>query len=219
MSKRRRNIGDLPGKVKRFRPICLPPDFRLYAGPARMFNWFVKAVFSAVVAVALLCGCSPVYIEQPAGSGPRDISKNELDGTWLLGDLALAVSVMDATNGLLNIGWIENNNGAFLLRTAEVLIRKHGCWDFANLLDDEETNGVRYSWGRLGINNGLVMFWCPDEDAFKDLVERGIVPGNTNSGKVVLSGLDTNALDFIMSGTNGFLFEWNEPLIFRKVKP
>lgn len=183
-----------------------------------LFNESMKSVFLAFAAAVLLCGCSPVYIEQPAGSKPRDISRNSLEGTWLLGDLALTVAVMDGTNGLLNIGWIEDNNGAFTLREAEVLIREHGCWDFANLRDSDWTNGIRYSWGRLGINDGLVMFWCPVESAFQDLIDAGTLPGSTNSGKIVLYSLDTNALDFIMSGTNGFLFNWDEPLIFRKIK-
>ena len=51
------------------------------------------------------------------------------------------------------------------------------------------------------------MFWCPDEDAFEDLVERGLLAGRAERGRVVLSELDTSALDFIISGTKGFLFD------------
>lgn len=70
----------------------------------------------------------------------------------------------------------------------------------------------------MGIHNGLAMFWCPDEDAFGDLVERGLLPGSTSIGEVVLSGLDSNAFNFIMSATNGVLFDRDEPLIFRRVE-
>ena len=52
----------------------------------------------SLAVLALLCGCAAVYVTQPIGEKPSNLSAEEKawDGTWVHENGALTVSVADA---------------------------------------------------------------------------------------------------------------------------
>jgi hypothetical protein len=52
---------------------------------------------------------------------------------------------------------------------------------------------------------------------FRDLVMRGILPGEVVKENVILGKITPELVEIIESEQHGLLFEWQEPLILRKV--
>ncbi len=46
---------------------------------------------------------------------------------------------------------------------------------FGSLEDDQETEQVRYVWGRLAKDGGKILFWLPREEKFRELEDEDLV--------------------------------------------
>lgn len=174
-------------------------------------------IFLLLTFTVLLAGCSAVYTATPIGDTPLNIeeSKDEWSGKWGNSE-AITATVIDGSNGVLRIGWIEEKHGELKLETALVYLRSAGNWTFANLLSETDTNETRYVWGRIKKEDGGVVIWTPDVDKFTKLVQDGTLPGTTGKYEVVLGELSSNHLAVITSETNGVLFDWDEPMVLIK---
>jgi len=182
----------------------------------------MKRIAHAVLilsAVAGLCGCSAVYTQEPFGQAPLDLARerDEWEGTWAHNDGMVSVSVQDASNGVLEIGWIESNSDGMKLLKGEVLLRTVDGALFASLKmkeADEADSAKGYLWGRMQRRKNTVLVWGPDKAEFERRVEQGALPGATNGSDLVLGPLATNQLSAIARDDG--LFEWKEPLVFWK---
>lgn len=102
----------------------------------------MRWIFLAMLA-ATLCGCSSVVSTRPFGEAPLDLSDqaDKWTGTWRTSMGACAITVADATNGVLAMtsttpkGWWRWSNE--ILR---VYLRPGGKWTFANMDYPEDTN-------------------------------------------------------------------------------
>jgi hypothetical protein len=166
----------------------------------------------------LLTGCSAVYTPVPIGDKPVDIeaSQDEWNGTWICDDAAITATVIDGSNGVLRVGWIEENKGTLKLETALVMLRSASDCIFANLKMESDTNETRYIWARIKKTEREVVYWAPDVDKFAELVQNGTLPGCTGKYEIVLGELSTNHLALITSKTNGILFDWEDPMVLIK---
>ncbi len=133
----------------------------------------------APLALALLCGCSSVVSTRPFGLVPLDLTgeADKWTGTWRASSGPCAITVADATNGVLAVtstqpigGWRWSNE------TLNVYLRTGGDWTYASIDCSEGTN-VCYLWGKVSNENGTILWWMPDPDKFKPLVEGGVLPG------------------------------------------
>ena len=172
-----------------------------------------------LLACAGLCGCSAVYTQEPFGQAPLDLTREraEWEGTWTHNDGTVSVSVQDASNGVLEIGWIDSDSGGMKLLKGEVLLRTVEGALFASLKmkDQGESDPAKgYLWGRLQRRKNTVLVWGPDKAEFERRVEEGALPGSTNGSDLVLGPLATNQLSDIARDDG--LFEWKEPLVFWK---
>ena len=89
-----------------------------------------------------------------------------------------------------------------------------GDWIFASIPDKD--NLKRYLWGRIKQDGQQVVVWVPDSEKFQALVEEGKLPGKIEDSDVILGNLTSDHLKLITSETEGVLFEWDEPIIFRR---
>lgn len=93
------------------------------------------------------------------------------------------LTVADATNGVLSmtstkpLGWWRWSNE--ILR---VYLRTAGDWTYASVDQSEGTNAC-YLWGKVANEEGIILWWAPDPDKFKPLVESGVLPGTI--GKMI----------------------------------
>ena len=135
--------------------------------------------------IASLCGCSGVVGTRPVGNAPLDLTEQveKWTGTWRAPMCPCAITVADATNGILTVtitkpvGWWRWSN-----ETMNVYLRTAGDWTYANIDCTEGTNAC-YLWGKVANADNAILWWSPDPDMFRPLVEGGALPGTI--GKMI----------------------------------
>ncbi len=174
-------------------------------------------IAAAAALLPLLAACDLVLSTHPVGLEPLAIEAEEWEGTWTSDDGAFTVTVPEGTPGRVELAWIEEENGKPVLKTSPVHLRAADEWTFGSLPNDEPEN-VRYLWGRLAKDGDKVLFWLPRAEKFQQLVEEGVLPGKIEEGgDVVLDKLEATHLALIASEERGVLFEWEAPMILRRL--
>ena len=144
----------------------------------------MKWIFSALL-LATLCGCSTVVSTRPVGQSPLDLTgqAGKWVGTWRSPMGPCMLTVVDPTNGVLAMtstkpqSWWRWSN-----ETWRVYLRTGGDWTYASVDQSEGTNAC-YLWGKVANEEGIILWWAPDPDKFKPLVESGALPGTI--GKMI----------------------------------
>ena len=175
--------------------------------------------FLGALLLSLAAGCSAVYAPAPVGERPHAAAPDEWEGVWIHGDGAVAVSVVDETNGTIRLGWIEAGD-EMERKTLDVVLRESGDWVFASARDPEK-DGSPWLWGRLKKDGARALLWAPDTGRFRALVEQGALPGSVGEkdGEVLLGELRPADYEAIRAGANGVLFDWDDPILFRREVP
>ena len=174
----------------------------------------IKATLFWVI-VTILTGCSIVYTTQPIGEQARPIETEKWEGTWTNGEEVITIYVLDETKGLLQVAWLETDEDQLTLESYKVYLLESGDWLFASIQDED--NPKWYDWGRIKIEGRQLIFWLPNPEKFKVLVEKGLLPGRIHDDDVVLGDLTAQHLQLITSEKEGVLFEWESPVILIKL--
>ena len=119
------------------------------------------------------------------GEAPLDLTgqADKWTGTWRAPNGPCAITIADATTGVLTVtstkpfGWWRWSN-----ETMNVYLRTAGEWTYASIDCSEGTNAC-YLWGKVVNEEGIILWWAPDPDKFKPLVESGVLPGTI--GKMI----------------------------------
>jgi len=171
-----------------------------------------------------LAACSGVFSTQPVGREPVTLVAEEWEGTWTDSENFLEIRIVDADSGRLEAAWIERRDGDFELERVEVLVRREGGAIFGNSLQEPESGEGReseeprrYAFFRLTRDDGKILIWWPNVDAFKALVEAGTLPGEVTEGNdVELGPLEPEHLALLAGGASSGLWQWQEPgVLFR----
>ena len=168
------------------------------------------------VLMVVLAGCDLVASRYPVGEA-MSVEESEWEGTWLGGDGALTVRVVDAEKGLLEAAWVEEKDGEFVLEAVGVYLRQFDDWTFASFsgVEDEEPDLL---WSRLGRDQDQLFLWWPRPEEFERLVKAGLLPGKMEDGDVLLDRLEAEHLALIVSEENGVLFAWDEQMTFHRLR-
>jgi hypothetical protein len=151
------------------------------------------------------------------GSQPAKLKAADWDGTWIRSGGSVSVKVLDADQGTARIGWVEEKSGAFTCSSHDIFFRKTGDWLFASMADEGTNRGLRYVWGRVKNDDGVIVIWVPDPSKFRALVEDGDLPGAVEDKNVALGKLDEKHLKLITSGEAGLLFAWDSPIVLMRL--
>ena len=137
-------------------------------------KWIIAALL-----MATLCGCSTVVSTRPMGETPLDLTgqADKWTGTWRSPVGPCMLTIVDATNGVLSMtstkpqGWWRWSN-----EMMNVYLRTAGDWIYASVDQSEGTNTC-YLWGKVANADSAILWWAPDPDKFKPLIEGGVLPG------------------------------------------
>jgi hypothetical protein len=190
-------------------------DSGLATGPVRCLL--------VVTCLLALAGCTNVYSSRPIGEQAAVLDEEAWEGTWVNRGGAMTIMVEDAGQGALQAAWVEENDGVLKLHSFHVMLRQSGDWIFCNLRepdeqDEQENTEERYLWGRIKNQDGQILFWLPEVDKVKALVEQGVLPGTVDEeGDVLLSPLTPEQLQVITSGEHGVLLDWEEPIVLLRL--
>ncbi len=176
----------------------------------------VIRLIACALLVVVLAGCAVVASKQPVGETPLSLDDSDWEGTWLTEDGTLTVRVVDAEQGLLQVAWVEQQGGEFVLETIDVMLRQYRDWTFASFAGVEEGQSDLL-WSRLDRNERQLFLWAPRPEEFKRLVEEGLLPGAVTGDDVLLERLDADHLAILVSEEHGVLFDWDEPMALHRL--
>ena len=153
-------------------------DTRAIDVPTHGKEMEMRWIFAALL-LASLTGCSAVVSTRPFGQAPLDLTgqTDKWVGTWRSPMGPCMLTVADATTGVLTVtstkplSWWRWSN-----ETMNVYLRTAGEWTYASIDCSEGTNAC-FLWGKVANEEGLILWWMPDPDKFKPLVESGALPG------------------------------------------
>lgn len=119
------------------------------------------------------------------GEAPLDLTgqTGKWVGTWRSPNGPCMLTVADATAGVLTmtstkpVGWWRWSN-----ETWRVYLRTGGDWTYASIDCTEGTNAC-FLWGKVANEESIILWWAPDPDKFKPMVESGVLPGTI--GKMI----------------------------------
>lgn len=174
-----------------------------------------------VASVAFVCCCSNVTTPYPLGERDLQIDAAEWDGVWLSADGNVVVlKVVDSAEGSVDVYWLDEDSGAPVLERSPARLRESNGWVFGSVPEDENHDAIEpsdYVWARVLKDGDRLTLWTPDVEKFKRLVEEGRLPG-TASRSVELGTLESSHYELITSEVEGVLFDWEAPLVLRRVK-
>ena len=172
--------------------------------------------FWAVMVVAVVCGCATVASVEPVGELPKEIFHADWDGAWIHKEQPVKIRVTDQQKGMLQVAWVEEKGGHFVLESYQIEMREAGEWTFGNFKTKESPDP--YLWALIRNDQGQIIIWTPDPAHFRKLVQTGVLPGKVEKGgDVVLEKLTSEHLKIMMSGARGVCFDWKNPTVFLRV--
>jgi hypothetical protein len=147
-----------------------------------------------------------------------ELVPEEWEGMWMTteGDVVYVTDV-DPKQASALATWVDEDSNELVLKRSSVYFGQVAGTTFVSM-PDESASPVRYVWGRIKRENETAVVWLPDSDKFEMLVEEGLLPGVVDGGDVHLAQLDSSHYTVIASEQHGVLFEWDEPLVYRRVK-
>lgn len=173
-----------------------------------------------LIASLTLHGCSEVTSPYPMGEKEVELTAEEWNGTWLTPEGGVfIVTVLESHQGLLEVTWIDEENEELILSRGSAFVRESSKWVFLSLGGEsgEQVVVEEYLWFLLKKNGDALILWGPDTKKFARLVKDGLLPGTIDSGDVHLGDLDAKHYELIVSEQQGVLFEWDQPLILRRI--
>ncbi len=169
-----------------------------------------------LVSAIFLTGCTAVYSPVPVGESPAAISASDWNGTWLHQDGCVTIHVVDEEKGMLEIGWIEEEDGKLKLEAFSVVMMKLGDWLLGNVKTDDDP--ALYLWVRVVNDENQVIIWTPNVTGFKELIEKGVLPGRIEEdGNVILGELTAEHLELISTQNKDLLLELEKPGFLRRL--
>jgi hypothetical protein len=167
----------------------------------------------AVLGLACLAGCTTVSSIEPMGERPKPVLEKEWEGTWLHQDQPVLVRVSDPEQGLIEVAWVEEKQGALRLESYRIALRESGDWTFGNVRETDQPG--RSYWGVLRKEPAQLVLWTPDPERCATLVKGGVIPGTVEAGgDVILERLTPGQTLRTVSGDEGGCLRWTEPVVF-----
>jgi hypothetical protein len=180
----------------------------------RCYSAFLRVVFPVSVCVLLLGGCHAVYSTQPLGEAVVPVSPSDWEGTWVHRDSAVTVAVIDEAKGLLEVGWIEEQQGRLAFEHFQVRMTKSGRWMFGSTEGMERPSYL--VWGHIEKDDNQLILWTPNLQRMRELVTGGALAGRLLGDDVLLVDPDPEAVETIMAVTEGAM-NWEQPMVFRRI--
>jgi hypothetical protein len=185
-----------------------------------------KAVILILTAI-LFHGCSLVTVKKPIGEKSPNINILAWEGIWYDGDNSvLFIKVKDKKNSVLYVRAVENSSDTLKIKEFDVILRKGTKMLFANIpfkeiAEKKELNSRNrdcYIWGAVKNQNNRIIFFSPDGKEFRDLIDEGKLNGVAENGYIHLSSSVKAVIELCESERSGRMFDWENPVIFRKLK-
>jgi len=159
-------------------------------------------------------GCENVSSQYLVGLKPHAVKSEEWSGEWSAdcsGEEKIRIEVLDEDKGIIRVVDLKTGPGN-TTQIYDCYLREAGDWIFANaaLAGKPDFYPVRVR----NVEGRQIIAWFPDAEKFKQLVfEKKSLPGEWRGRDISLGLLKPEHLELIMSGKEGVVFKWDEPVI------
>ena len=171
-----------------------------------------------------LCSCTNVLCKRPVGDEPVLLDKAKWNGSWTTSDGdVIFTRVDDSAKGLVEIASISLEASEIKMEKRVLQIRKTGDWLWASSKKDGEDT---YEFVRVSEPDEQMIYWVPKAAPFIERVRKGELKGSLlkdsegkETGTVVLNALSAENIKDIEAGNWGNVVVWEQPMVFRRLKP
>ncbi len=173
---------------------------------------------AALLVSAAVTGCKVTMSTGPMGAEAVKLNPEEWNGIWRdpANNGFVAVRVVDADQGILEVAGIETRDDALELKKLRLHVRQANNWMFLSL--ESEDRPGHYFWWRIKRSDETAILWPPHWDRISQLVKDGKLPGNQVSENVlILDQLDAKAYEVLTSG-DAVVVDWENPVIVIRAK-
>ncbi len=185
-------------------------------GTLRVRTMHVMRILAAAALSTM--ACQNVTTFYPLGAEPVELDPEEWAGSWLnSSDERIHFTVRADAEGVLLATQEESGAGP---ERFEINVRSAAGWTYASILVDDEDVTVpeEYQWAKIKNDGELIVIWFPDAGKFKELVDRGVLPGEQSTFGLRLGLLSSEHYELIASEAEGVLFDWESPEFFRRAE-
>jgi hypothetical protein len=165
-------------------------------------------------------GCSSVTIKEPLPMISDAAENARFQGEWVSGDQTFYMGF--GSNGIGQFVGVDWENDQFQLEKGELIVSK-GPNSFLSVRVMEKGKWqegyffVQYHFTR----EGDLLLWRPEANTFADAVEKGKLKGTIEKGKsyvsVAITSPPEKILAFVNDPLNGALFDFKEPMVFKRL--
>lgn len=166
-------------------------------------------------------GCSSVTTVDPLPWKTEPTDQERFEGTWLIGDGALQIRF--AETGVARFAGLDWQDGRFQLEQGEMTICHGEELDFLSVHAQEDgawMDGYYLVQYRFTDDGDLVL-WLPDPEAFADAVTEGRLEGTVEGEgcckDVIVTSPPAELLELIDDADDLELFDYREPMILRRL--
>ncbi len=158
--------------------------------------------------MVLSFSCSSIRSLHKLGLESLTLDTNKWQGTWISGDGALQVKVVDAHSGEIEILMIENEK----IEKHQVFINKNGSDTYGNLLTKEK----HYIFVKFKMRKNELLMWLPKLDAIKAAIDHKKLVGVVNDKDILTESSKEVNNSYFIAHKEQILFEYEEPFIFKR---
>ena len=156
----------------------------------------------------LVMGCT-IPTKNMVGLQDYKLEPQQIDGTWINPDGALALKVMDADKGIVRVFILDTKEKPEIF---DIKIMKGKTWLYFNLLP--EGNRTEINWGKVKIEDNRIIAWHPSNKAFIKAIEEKKLLGTIKPE--CITDTAKNIVDLVETSESIF-FQWEDPMFLIKL--
>ncbi len=174
-----------------------------------------------ILAVSLVAAAACVDVSSPVVVGTRALvtERSDWEGKWTNSDgFEFEVEVADAKQGILSVSWMENEGELSVKKASTCYIRGVDSYTlFSVKVQGDESSPEVFLWGRVEKKEDQMFLIGPQVAFFRRFVEDGTLRGKLHHGQVLLEDLSSPEMDVFIRRWKYFIFDVEQPMIFRRV--
>lgn len=182
-----------------------------------------------LLVIAVISGCVGVASVNPVGTEAVKLDPAKWDGVWSDGNESIYfVKVKDAEKGVLHIGYVNEKDGTFEMKTFDANIRSSNKEKFCNIKVSEILDGKdlqkcsdklqnSYYWLLLKNKKENLTIILPNADKIGINAKEGNIKTNMTNDTLLMEGTSEDVTKFIQSYKNGELYIWKNPMVLQRI--
>jgi len=163
-----------------------------------------------LVLVLTLGACSSIKSTNIVGNYALKLNPGEWNGTWVIGEDAYQISVINPDFGIMTSVSIKDGK----TQKHRIFVTQAGSDKYINLVNADKS----FSFAKFKKEGDSATAWMPSKEMFKKAIENHKIAGEVDEGGNILITASGKAFsEFIKTNPELMMFEHESPSIFKRV--